>query len=200
MTCFVITGGYNVWTKSTAWIYLAQSPHDDRGTIMTLILQVQKRYTEVNLFKVTPSESGDADSKPKNLTPGLTLNHCFLTWQKRKHNSSISAPMNKCFVAFWDYYTQGTSSIFVPRMHMQIRREVQDQLIREVPIKHYCELGTGQLWTDVLTICFLFKLMVWKWLDAAWGKGVARWPLGQPCHAVLLGPLWGRGNDSVQGG
>ena len=30
-------------------------------------------------------------------------------------------------------------------MHMQIRREVQDQLIREVLIKHYCELGTGQL-------------------------------------------------------
>ena len=57
---------------------------------------------------------------------------------------------------------------------MQIWREVQVQLIREVPSRHYCEPGTGQLGTDVLIICFPFKLMVWKCLGAGWGKGVAR--------------------------
>lgn len=49
---------------------------------------------------------------------------------------------------------------------MQIWREVQVQLIREVPSRHYREPGTGQLGTDVLIICFPFKLMVWKCLGA----------------------------------
>ena len=201
MTCFVLTGGYNVRTKSIAWIYLAQSPHDDRGTIMTLILQVQKRYAEVNLFKVTPIRKWRCRFQPKNLTPGLTL--LITAFSRGKRGNVIARSQHRWTNASWLSETLlYTRNKFhpVPRMRMQIWREVQDQLIREVQIKHYCELGTGQLWTDVLSICFLFKLMVWKYLDAVWWKGVARWLRGQPCHAILLGSHWGEWNDLVQGG
>lgn len=133
--CFIIGGGPDpmhfldlLGSITLLWRYCF-NPHRCRngGT---------KRL--INLSEVIQSESGEARPQPKNLTPGPTLLiTAFL--QRKKCNNLISVPINK---SCNPVSHTGTNLTLVPGVSLQMRREVQIYLIRQVSGKHCCEPGT----------------------------------------------------------